>query len=73
MKKLNKTVVSSIIFFLVGIVFLMLESEFYQYIDSEGVLRESLFLPLGMLSIFISLILFLIFIIKKAWGSFRAK
>lgn len=73
MKKLNKTVVSSIIFFLVGIVFLMLESEFYQYIDSEGVLRESLFLPLGMLSVFIGIILFLIFIIKKAWGAFRAK
>ena len=74
MKRLkNKTLIASFIFAMIGIAFLIAENQFYQYIDSEGVLRESLFLPLGMLSIFIGIVLCAVFIIKKAWKAFANK
>ena len=69
----NKTLIASFIFVIIGMAFLIAENQFYQYIDNEGVLRESLFLPLGMLSIFIGIVLCAIFIIKKAWNMFAKK
>ncbi|MBL4864190.1 MAG: DUF3955 domain-containing protein [Rhodobiaceae bacterium] len=41
----------SLAFLLLGALFLFLENTFYQYLDSDGVLHESLFLPLGAISI----------------------
>jgi len=34
-----------------GIVFIIAENSFYQYVDDTGILHESFFMPLGMLSI----------------------
>ena len=51
----------------IGVGFLMAENTFYQTINSDGVLQESLFMPLGFLSILIGGLLFSYLIIKKSW------
>ncbi|EDM67823.1 hypothetical protein PE36_17700 [Moritella sp. PE36] len=48
---LNKLLLSSIVLFGLGFSFLFLENTFFQYIDEEGVLHESLFLPFGVIGI----------------------
>ncbi|MCP4550830.1 MAG: DUF3955 domain-containing protein [Bacteroidetes bacterium] len=59
-----KVLFSGLFFLFAGIVFLFLENTFYQYIDVEGFLHESLFLPLGVFSLIIGSLLLFIFIIK---------
>ena len=41
--------ITGIITFALGIMFIILESVFYGDVDANGVLQESLFLPLGIL------------------------
>jgi hypothetical protein len=41
----------SLILLVLGIGFLCFENIFYQYIDENGVLHESLFMPLGVFSL----------------------
>jgi hypothetical protein len=47
----TKTFKASLVFLLLGAIFLCLENIFFQYLDSDGFLHESLFLPLGAVSI----------------------
>lgn len=61
----NTTVITSILLLLLGVSFLLLENIFYQHIDIDGILQESLFMPLGFLSIFIGLSLLLFAAIKR--------
>lgn len=58
----NKVLFMGYFFVLVGIIFIAFENIFYQYVDKDGFLHESLFLPLGVLSFVLGLIL--IFVIK---------
>lgn len=44
-----KVLIASLLLLAVGIAFIVLENIFYQYIDKDGVLHESLFLPLGFI------------------------
>nr|WP_281064418.1 DUF3955 domain-containing protein [Isorropodon fossajaponicum symbiont] len=41
----------SLFLLLLGSVFLFLENTFYQYIDTQGWLHESMFMPLGAFSL----------------------
>ncbi|WP_282611260.1 DUF3955 domain-containing protein [Pelagibius sp. Alg239-R121] len=41
-----------------GAISLMLESIFYGYVDADGVLQESLFLPIGFLLLVLGAVLF---------------
>lgn len=61
----NKVLLLGLFFLSAGVVFLRVESEFYQYVDAEGFLRESLFLPMGIFSLIIGFLLLFIFIVKK--------
>lgn len=63
----NKLFVLSLIFLGVGIVFIIAENSFYQYVDDKGVLHESLFMPLGMISIFMGILALLFYLIQKIW------
>ena len=72
-KKLMKMLVVGIFFLLVGSLFLFLENTFYQYLDEEGFLHESLFLPLGSFAIIIGLMIVFIYILKKIWQYFITK
>jgi hypothetical protein len=49
--KSKKLLLLSIALFFVGITCLILEYTFFQYLDENGYLHESLFLPLGAFSV----------------------
>ena len=57
----------SIILFAMGIAFGYLENTFYQYIDENGVLIESWFMPLSFLCIFIGGIGLFFVAVKAIW------
>lgn len=69
----HKILFSGLFFLLTGGVFLFLESTFYQYLDGDGVLHESLFLPLGMFALIIGSLLLFIVMLKKVWQSLSSK
>jgi nitrate reductase gamma subunit len=54
----------TIFLFLMGTTSLILENNFYQYLDEDNVLHESLFMPLGVISIFASIICFILLLVK---------
>lgn len=70
MKK--KFLVISLGVLVLGIVFLILENTFYQYVDSKGFLHESLFLPIGTLCICLGAIGLVAYIIKYLFSSLIA-
>ena len=49
-----KALIFSLGLLVTGIVCLVLENTFYQYVDKDGVLHESLFLPLGSICVLLS-------------------
>lgn len=49
----SKTLVAGLIAAILGLASLGAENAFYGYIDADGVLRESAFLPIGMLLILV--------------------
>ena len=61
----HKILFSGLFFLLAGVSFLFLENTFYQYVDEDGFLHESFFLPLSVFSLIIGSLLLFIFIIKK--------
>jgi hypothetical protein len=54
-----------------GFIFLFLENTFYQYLDEDGVLHESFFLPLGCLSLIFGGVGLLITAIIFIWNYFK--
>ncbi|NQY47675.1 MAG: DUF3955 domain-containing protein [Colwellia sp.] len=69
----NKTLLISLILLGLGMLSLIAESTFYQFLDNEGVLHESMFLPLGMISIVVGMLFLLFFIIQKIRCAFNKK
>ena len=49
-----KVLIVSFLLLTIGLACIVLENNFYQYIDEEGVLHESLFLPLGAVLILLA-------------------
>ena len=62
---------SSLILLVLGFTFLFLENTFYQYLDEDGVLHESFFLPLGCLSLISGGLGLLVTGIKLIWTYLR--
>ncbi|PIE42176.1 MAG: hypothetical protein CSA47_01610 [Gammaproteobacteria bacterium] len=60
-------------FLLTGVAFLFLENIFFQYIDKDGLIYESFFLPLGVLALIIGSLLLFTLILKKIWQSLPTK
>ena len=56
---------ASLLLLILGVVCIVFENSLYQYVDENGVLYESLFLPLGMACLLISGIGFVFVIAKK--------
>jgi len=69
----NKTLLASLLLLSLGILSLIAESTFYQFLDNDGYLHESMFLPLGMISIVVGMLFLLIFIIQKIRCAFNKK
>ena len=55
----NKIFILSLLLLALGIFSLMIEHTFYQFVDQNGILHESMFLPLGTISIAIGVLLLL--------------
>ena len=58
-------IITSLLLLFLGIAFILLENIFYQYIDEDGILHESFFMPLGFLSIFLGLTFLFVIAIRK--------
>jgi hypothetical protein len=63
----NRTFWLSITLFFMGIAFGYLEHTFYQYVDENGVLIESWFMPLSFLCIFVGSIGMLFVAVQAIW------
>jgi hypothetical protein len=63
----SKIFILSLLLLSLGIVFIVAENSFYQYVDDKGVLHESLFMPLGMISIFMGILALFFYLIQKIW------
>jgi hypothetical protein len=62
---INKIIITSLILLGIGILSLIAENTFYQYVDNDGFLHESLFLPLGVISLFLGMLCLIFFIIQR--------
>ena len=49
--------IAGIIFLIIGIASITIQNTFYGYVDAEGVLHDSLFLPLGAFAIILGIFL----------------
>ena len=67
----RKAILASILLLFLGCTFFLLENVFYQNIDEDGVLHESLFMPLSCLSIFLGLIVLLLAVISKLTKKYK--
>ncbi|MDP0562359.1 MAG: DUF3955 domain-containing protein [Candidatus Endonucleobacter sp. (ex Gigantidas childressi)] len=61
----NTMMIAGLLMLFLGAIFMLLENTFYQYIDEDGVLHESYFMPLGFLSVFLGLVLLLVTIVRQ--------
>ena len=59
-----KSLLLGLFFLFTGVAFLFLENIIYQYLDENGYLHESLFLPLGVLALFLGALLIFYFVAK---------
>ena len=69
----NKNFITSLFLLGLGMLSLIAESTFYQFLDNDGFLHESMFLPLGMISIAVGMLFLLFFIIQKIRSAFNKK
>jgi hypothetical protein len=67
MKIINKAITLGLLLTGLGVISLLVENTFYQYIDRNGVLHESLFLPLGIMSIGIGMLVFIILMVQQVY------
>jgi len=51
MRNTSRTIKLSFLAIVLGIVCIVFENYYYQYVDADGVLHESLFLPIGAMLI----------------------
>ncbi|RXJ98501.1 hypothetical protein CRV02_13500 [Arcobacter sp. CECT 8989] len=66
MKK-NKLLLFSVNLFTIGIIFLYLETNFYQFVDHNNFLQESWFMPLGLFSLIFGALGLLLVFVKTIW------
>ncbi|GJL83728.1 MAG: hypothetical protein DHS20C01_33620 [marine bacterium B5-7] len=61
----------SIILLMIGVISIILENVFYQYVDDNGVLHESFFMPLGVIALLSGGIGLLIVLVKAIWSAIK--
>lgn len=67
-----KVFIVSLTLLIIGMSCILLENIFYQYVDTEGVLHESLFMPIGVILVLVAGI-GLVFVLAKKLMSMRNK
>ena len=56
---------TGIILLIIGVISVIIQNTFYGYVDAQGILHDSLFLPLGVISIILGTILII------GWGGIK--
>lgn len=69
----NKLLLISTVLLVIGVISLILENTFYQYVDENGLVYESLFLPLGTFSVVLGGFGILVTIMFKVWAYIKGK
>jgi len=64
-KSMSRLTLTGIIFIILGIISLIIQNTFYGYLDADGVLHDSLFLPLTFIFALIGLIIVMIDLFLK--------
>lgn len=63
----------SLLLMLLGVAFIFFENTFYQYLDGNGVLHESWFMPLGVFSLLFAAIGLCFTALQAAYDFFNKK
>lgn len=61
----NKLKLASIVLITIGVICLLLEGTFYGHVDESGIMHESFFLPLGMLTLLLGIFIAFFLIFKR--------
>jgi len=61
----HKTLISALFFLVAGVVLLFIENSYFQRVDENGLLHESLFLPLGVFSLIVGFLMLLVLLAKN--------
>ncbi|MCL1051061.1 DUF3955 domain-containing protein [Shewanella abyssi] len=69
----NRTWIISLVLLGLGAACIIAENGFYQYVDDKGVLHESMFMPLGMLSLVAGTLVLLLFVMQAVRRLFTNK
>lgn len=62
---MTRVLFAGLAFLTIGISCLFIENIFYQYLDDDGVLQESFFMPLGALFLAFGVLMFCYLVVKK--------
>jgi hypothetical protein len=68
----NKTATLSVCFLLLGTGFMLIENSVYQYVDHNGVLHESVFMPLSILCFALGVFFAVSSLARKVFGLFKS-
>ena len=68
----NKTATLSVCFLLLSTGFMLIENSMYQYIDNNGVLHESVFMPLSLLCFALGVLFVVSSLARKVFGLFKS-
>ena len=69
----SKMLKISIGLLIIGVMFIALENHFYQFVDENGVLHESMFMPLGALCVMLGIIGLTFSLLKMIWMIIKNK
>ena len=67
----SKTFKISVLLLSIGVVCIALENYFYQYVDENGMIHESLFMPLGAICVMLGIVGLTFVILKMIWMVFK--
>jgi hypothetical protein len=62
---MTRSLFAGLAFLIIGISCLFIENIFYQYLDEDGVLHESFFMPLGALFLALGVLMLCYLVVKK--------
>ena len=73
LNRMSKILIAGVIFIALGIISLCIQKTYYGYVDADGVLHDSLFLPFAFIFAGIGLLLLLIQGLRKLAAKFADK
>ena len=66
----SKSFIISILLLVIGVMSIVLENYFFQYVDENGILHESLLMPFGALCVMLGIVGSTFSVLKMIWRKF---